>query len=71
MNANDKAFEASGIREIAKKLRANSIKDWVEDFNLEFGKTVCKCCICHETFRGFKHRVICKECGDKLSMNSL
>ncbi len=42
-------------------------KNWIDDFNMEFGKSTCFCCICHESFLGYKHRVICKECGFKLS----
>ena len=60
---------SKGIKSIhvEKKIYSNSKKDWTEDYSLEFGKTVCKCCICHENFLGFRHRVICKECGKKLS----
>jgi predicted amidophosphoribosyltransferase len=53
------------------KQNYNLQKDWTEDFRLEFGKSECICCICHDNFRGFKHRVICKECGKKLSEHTL
>ena len=71
MNANEKLIDISFDYEMANKTDSRTLKDWMEDFNLEFGKSDCHCCICHESFRGFKHRVICKECGDKLSMNLL
>jgi len=71
MNANNNISDKFNVREITKKLRASSLKDWSDDFNMEFGKSVCNCCICHDTFIGFKHRVICKECGDKLTMSTL
>jgi hypothetical protein len=64
-------LERKKIETIDIKQSFNMLKDWTEDFAFEFGKSVCACCICHENFSGFKHRVICKECGKKLSEYSL
>lgn len=64
-------FKSKRIHSSEMKHNLNSSKDWTDDFSLEFGNSICTCCICHEHFLGFKHRVICKECGKKLSENTL
>ena len=37
-------------------------RDWTEDFSHENGNYMNKCCICGETFIGYKRRVVCRIC---------
>lgn len=37
-------------------------RDWPEDFAMENGNYMCRCCLCKETFAGHKRRIICKLC---------
>ena len=41
-------------------------RDWVEDSSFSLNYRICSCCMCNETFLGYKHRVICKVCGTAL-----
>lgn len=45
----------------------NFLKDWTDDSTL--GISNCICCICKEKFSGYKRRVICKECSNKLILS--
>ncbi len=42
-----------------------SPRDWPEDAAHENGNYLCRCCGCHETFIGYKRRVVCKVCSDR------
>lgn len=43
-------------------------KDWIEDSSFKSDYVLCICCICKEQFYGYKHRIICKICGDLLKL---
>lgn len=43
------------------------LKDWTEDIIFQLDYSECICCICNSRFWGYKRRVICKICGDKLT----
>jgi hypothetical protein len=42
--------------------------DWVEDFNHENGRYMCKCVSCGNTFLGHKRRQFCKVCSKEKSL---
>lgn len=44
---------------------STSPRDWPEDFLYESGNYMCRCSACHETFVGYKRRVVCKVCHDR------
>jgi hypothetical protein len=50
---------AQRARELAKR---SFPEDEVDDDN---GQYMCRCCVCHETFIGYKRRVVCKVCNAK------
>ena len=39
-------------------------RDWPEDYNQENGMYLNVCVRCDFTFKGHKHRRICKKCAD-------
>jgi len=41
----------------------DSPKNWTEDYKLENGNYINRCCKCEEYFYGHKRRYICKECA--------
>lgn len=42
----------------------NSVKNWTEDYEGNFGGYCCKCHKCKEYFYGHKRRFVCKECAN-------
>ncbi len=45
-------------------LLSPSPRDWTDDFAHENGNYLRRCVGCHETFQGYKRRVVCKVCSE-------
>lgn len=41
-----------------------SPRDWPEDYAHENGCYLRTCCACHQTFTGYKRRMVCKVCAN-------
>ncbi len=45
-------------------------RDWATDFAHENGNYLCSCMHCKQPFYGYKRRVVCQECFNKLHLRS-
>ena len=49
----------------------NLFRDWIDDSDFDLDYKLCECCVCKQSFFGYKQRVICKVCGLNIIDNNI